>query len=161
MAIGVHLSVRAARVQGQGFQYEAAYDALRQQERRTPEMIQIQSSNAPTHAQIRDCGTFAQRNGASTPTFVLVCGVRKIEDRLMKPGCRIASLRWLNRPSVQEAPCQLAHSARMPPKSPSAVRHTGQTLPGRSASSPARCDLRPRQRHRDLPSEATIMLHIG
>src|SRR6202044_2630585 len=32
------------------FQYGAAYGALKQQEQRTPEMIQIQSSNAPTHA---------------------------------------------------------------------------------------------------------------
>ena len=161
MATGVLLSVRGARVQGQGFQYGAAYDALKQQERRTPEMIQIQFSNIPTHAQITDCGTSAQRNGTSTPTFVLVCDVRKIEDRLMKPACRIATLRWLNRPSAQEAPCQLAHSARMPPKSSSTVRHTGQTLPGRSASSPAHGDLRPRQPHRDLPSEVITMSRIG
>ena len=161
MATGVLLSVRVARVQGQGFQYGAAYDALKQQERRTSGMIQIPFSNAPTHVQIRDCGTSGQRNGTSTPTFALVCGVRKTEDRLMKPACRIATLRWLNRPSAQEAPCQLAHSARMPPKSSSTVRHTGQTLPGRSASSPAHGDLRPRQPHRDLPSEATIMLRIG
>ena len=161
MATGVLLSGRVAGVQGQGIQYGAAYDALKRQERRTPEMIQIQFSSVPTHAQIRDCGTSAQRNGTSTPTSVLVCGVREIEDRLTKPGCRIATSRWLNRPSDQEAPCQLAHSARMPPKSSSTVRHTGQTLPGRSASSPARGDLRLRQPHRDLPSEATIMLRIG
>src|SRR3984893_2349048 len=161
MATGVLLSGRGARVQGQGFQYGAAYDALKQQERRTPEMIQIQFSNAPTHAQIRDCGTSAQRNGASTPTFVLVCGVRKIEDKLMKPKCRIETSRCLNRPSVQGALYQLAHSARMPPKSSSTVRHTGQTLPRRSASSPAHGDLRPRQPHRDLPSEVITMSRIG
>src|ERR1700745_3355373 len=114
MATGVLVSVRVARGQDQGVQYGAVYDALKQRERRTPEMIQIQFSNAPTHAQIRDCGTSAQRNGASTPTFVLVCGVRKIEDRLMKPECRIATSRWLNRPSVQGALYQLAHSARIP-----------------------------------------------
>src|ERR1700745_2790918 len=112
MATGVLLSVQAAL--RQDFRYGSACDALKQQERRTPEMIQIQFSNAPTHAQIKDCGTSAQRNGASTPTFVLVCGVRKIEDRLMKRECRIATSRWLNRPSVQEALYQLAHSARIP-----------------------------------------------
>src|ERR1700730_16743929 len=126
MATGVLLCVRVARVQGQGFQYGAAYDALKQQERRTPEMIQIQFSNAPTHAQIRDCGTSAQRNGASTPTFVLVCGVRKIEDKLMKPKCRIATSRWLNRPSAQEAPCQLAQSHRMRPQSCSPGSHAAR-----------------------------------
>src|SRR5580704_12848067 len=147
MAIGVHLSVRVARTQRPGFQYGSGYDALRSRVRRTPEMIRIQSSNTPTHGQIRDCGTSAQRNGASTPTFVLVCGLRKIEDRLTKPECRIATLRCSNRPSAQEAPCQLAHSARMTRKNSSTVRHTGQTLPGRSASSPARGDLRPRQPH--------------
>ena len=161
MATGVLLSGRVAGVQGQGIQYGAAYDALKRQERRTPEMIQIQFSSVPTHAQIRDCGTSAQRNEASTPTFVLVCGLRKTEDRLMKPECRIVTSRWSNRPSAQEAPCQLAHSARMPPKSSSTMRHTGQTLPGRSASSPAHGDLRPRLRPRDLPSEVITMSRIG
>ena len=63
------LSHSASYVQWNRQSFGMTYDALKQQERRTPEMIQIQFSNAPAHAQIRDCGPSAQRNGASTPTL--------------------------------------------------------------------------------------------